>query len=49
MSRSVAAGGVTFGTLIAALCSWDRNHDILLALVHGFLSWAYVLYYAVTK
>jgi hypothetical protein len=29
--------------------SWSVHHSILWAIVHGFFSWLYVLYYAITR
>lgn len=41
--------GLTMGSTLAMVISWDANHSILWALVHGLLSWIYVLYYALTR
>jgi len=38
--------GVSLGTVIAAVISWDRNKSILLAIIHALLSWIYVIYAA---
>ncbi len=38
-------GGFSLGTVIAVALSWSANHSILWAIVHGFLSWLYVIYY----
>jgi len=40
-------GGIfgSIGAVVAALLSWKLNHSILLALVHAFLSWFYVIYH----
>ena len=40
--------GIGLGTIIAVVASWDRNKSILWAVFHGFLSWIYVIYYALT-
>ena len=40
-----AIGGFSLGTLIAVALSWSANHSILWAIIHGFLSWFYVIYY----
>ena len=40
--------GLGLGTIIAVVASWDRNKSILWAILHGFLSWIYVIYYALT-
>jgi hypothetical protein len=40
--------GLTLGHIIAVAISWSVNHSILWAIIHGFLSWIYVIYYAIT-
>lgn len=37
--------GVSFGTILAIVISWSRNKNILFAIIHGFFSWLYVIYY----
>lgn len=39
--------GITMGTALAITISWSANHSILWAIIHGFLSWLYVIYYAI--
>ena len=41
--------GIGFGTALAITISWGVNKSILWAIVHGFLSWIYVLYYALLR
>jgi ABC-type Fe3+-siderophore transport system permease subunit len=41
--------GVGFGTVLAIVCSWQRNRSILWAILHGILSWLYVIYFALTR
>ena len=41
--------GIGFGTALAITISWSVNKSILWAIVHGFLSWLYVLYYALLR
>jgi hypothetical protein len=48
-SVQVAKAGVSFGSALAITISWSIHHSILWAIVHGFLSWLYVLYYALTR
>lgn len=43
----VARAGVSFGTALAIAISWTANHSILWAILHGLLSWIYVIYYAI--
>jgi len=44
---SAAKAGVSFGSALAIAISWTANKSILWAIVHGFLSWIYVVYYAI--
>lgn len=44
-----AKAGVSFGSALAIVISWTQHHSILWAIIHGILSWLYVLYYAVTR
>ena len=44
-----AKAGIGFGTALAIAISWTENHSILWAIVHGFLSWLYVIYHALTR
>ncbi len=39
--------GITFGTALAIAISYSHNHSILWAIIHGALSWIYVIYYAI--
>jgi hypothetical protein len=43
---SRTSGGIGLGTLIAVIISWTTNHSIIWAIIHGFFSWFYVIYYA---
>lgn len=45
--KEVARVGITFGSALAITISWSANKSILWAIVHGVLSWVYVLYYAI--
>jgi hypothetical protein len=47
-SIQIGGGGITVGMVIAAILSWQHNHDFLWAIVHGILSWLYVFYYLLT-
>jgi hypothetical protein len=37
------------GAVLAMIISWSKNKSILMALVHGFFNWLYVIYYYITK
>ena len=39
--------GVSLGMILAALLSCSHNHSIMWAIIHGILSWIYVIYYAI--
>jgi hypothetical protein len=41
--------GISFGCALAIAISWSVNHSIFWAMVHGILSWVYVIWYAITR
>lgn len=41
--------GVSLGTILAIVLSWSRNSSIFWAIVHAFLGWIYVIYFAFTR
>jgi hypothetical protein len=41
--------GISFGTALAIAISYVNNHSILWAIIHGFLSWLYLIYFALFK
>jgi hypothetical protein len=43
---NAAKVGIGFGSALAITISWSANKSILWAIFHGFLSWIYVIYYA---
>jgi len=48
-SVRVAKAGASLGTVLAVTISWSVHKSILWAIVHGLLSWLYVVYYAITR
>lgn len=47
MSKDITViDGLGFGSMIAVAISWSVNKSILWAILHGILSWVYVVYYA---
>ena len=48
-SGQAVKAGISFGSALAMVISWSANKSILWAIVHGLISWIYVIYYAVTK
>jgi hypothetical protein len=47
--NGAAQAGIGLGTAIAVAISWSQNQSIIWAIVHGFFSWFYVIYYAFTR
>ncbi len=45
----IVRSGVGFGTILAIVCSWQRNRSILWAILAGIFSWFYVIYFALTR
>lgn len=45
--RAVAKAGISFGTAMAIAISWSANKSVLWAILHGVLSWLYVIYYVI--
>ena len=41
--------GIGLGSALAVAISWSLHKSILWAIVHGVLSWFYVIYYALTR
>lgn len=48
-SRTIIRNGVGFGSALAIAISWSVHKSVLWAIIHGFLSWLYVIYYVVTR
>lgn len=44
--RAVVKAGISFGSALAMVISWTANKSLLWVIVHGLLSWLYVVYYA---
>ena len=49
IGAETARAGITMGTALAMTISWSVNKSILWAIIHGFFSWLYVIYFAVLK
>ena len=45
-AANAAKVGIGFGTALAISISWSANKSIVWAIIHGILSWVYVIYYA---
>lgn len=48
-AKSAARAGISFGSALAIAISWSEHHSIFWAIVQGFLSWIYVIYFAFTR
>ena len=48
-SSNVASSGISLGAAIAVVCSWHRSRSIFWMIIHGLLSWLYVIYFALTR
>jgi hypothetical protein len=41
--------GIGLGSAVTAAISFETNHSVIWTIVHGFLSWFYVIYFAITR
>jgi hypothetical protein len=48
-TKEAAKAGITMGSALAITISWSLNKSILWAIIHGFFSWLYVIYFALFK
>ncbi|MBF8248498.1 MAG: hypothetical protein HW374_1298 [Bacteroidetes bacterium] len=49
VKKEFVRSGITFGSALAITISWSANQSILWAIIHGLLSWIYVIYFAFLK
>ena len=47
--KEVVKRGVSFGSALAIAISYTAHKSILWAIIHGILSWLYVIYFVVTR
>jgi hypothetical protein len=45
VSGNAVSSGVSFGCALSMAISFNVNHSVPLAILHGLFSWFYVLYY----
>jgi hypothetical protein len=45
----VAKSGISFGSALAIAISWSVNKSVLWAIIHGILSWLYVIYFVIVR
>jgi hypothetical protein len=48
-TKQIVKTGASFGSALAIAISWSVHQSIFWAIVHGILSWIYVVYYALTR
>ncbi len=48
-SHQAARAGIGLGSAIAVAISWSLHQSIIWAIVHGFLGWFYIIYFALTR
>jgi hypothetical protein len=48
-TQAVTQSGIGLGSILAVTFSWARNRSILWAALAGFLSWFYVIFFALTR
>lgn len=49
VQHTITQSGIGIGAALAIVLSWHRNKSILLAIIHGVLSWLYVGYFALSR
>lgn len=45
----VVENGIGFGSALAMVISFTTHHSVLWAIIHGILSWLYVIYYVIMR
>ncbi|NLC66000.1 MAG: hypothetical protein GX752_03530 [Clostridium sp.] len=43
--REAVTTGITLGSSLAMIISWSLYKSVFWAIIHGFFSWLYVIYY----
>jgi len=49
IKQTIVKNGLGMGSVIAIVISWDRNKSILFGILHGLLSWLYVIYFVIIR
>jgi hypothetical protein len=47
--HTIIHSGIGLGSVLAVVCSWQRNHSILWAILASIFSWFYVIFFALTR
>ena len=45
--KKTVKSGVTFGSALAMVISYANWHSVGWAIIHGLMSWGYVIYYVI--
>ncbi len=45
--KKTVRSGITFGSALAMVISYTAWHSVGWAILHGLLSWVYVIYYVI--
>lgn len=45
MSESSGGAAIGLGSIIAVVVSWQENHSVIWAMIHGVLGWIYLLWH----
>lgn len=46
-AKKAVKSGISFGTCLAMVISFSTWHSVGWAIIHGLLSWVYVIYYVI--
>ena len=46
-TKETVKTGITFGSALAMIISYTNWHSVFWAIIHGLLSWVYVIYYVI--
>lgn len=46
---TVVKSGIGFGSALAMVISYTAHKSVLWAIIHGVLSWLYVIYFLLTR
>lgn len=49
MQETVVRSGIGFGSALAIVISYTAHKSVLWAIIHGILSWLYVIYFVLTR
>lgn len=48
-TAEITRSGITMGSALAMILSYNANESILWAILHGIFSWFYVIYFAIVR